>query len=106
MELRKFEFELTSEECEHVYQVLHGLLTKNMMSIIDVMSEDKSEHVKSAEIRWYVDNTEWFSSIMKKMGFDPNFDETINRLRVHHNLTIVEPDTTASQPVNPVCGAG
>lgn len=106
MKLHTYQFELTTEESEHVYQALSKLLQNNLMSIMDVMVSDKTEDVKKSEIRWYIDNSVWFVGIMKKIGFEPNFDETITRLRKTHNLTSVEPDTTTSQPVNPECGAG
>ena len=106
MKTHKYEFELTSEESEHVFQALSKLLQDNFSSIIGTMASDKTEDCKKAEIQWYVDNSEWFVRIMKKMGFDPSFDETLKRLRKIHNLTDVEPDTTASQPVNPESGAG
>ena len=51
------------------------------------MSSDKSDVVKRAEIKWHIDNSEWFAGIMKKIGFDPNFDETITKLRKIHNVT-------------------
>ena len=92
MKLHEYKFELTPEESEHVYQALSKLLQNNLMSIMDVMGSDKTDVVKKAEIRWYIDNSEWFASIMKKMGFDPNFDGTISRLRKTNNLTSVEGD--------------
>ena len=92
MKTHKYEFELTSEESEHVFQALSKLLQDNFSSIIGTMASDKTEDCKKAEIQWYVDNSEWFVRIMKKMGFDPSFDETLKRLRKIHNLTDVEPD--------------
>ena len=87
MQTVKFNFELTAEDTEHLEQHLRKYLTDAMMNIMDCMASDKDEATKKSVIAWYIGNAEYFLGIIKKMGFDPHFDDTLTRLKQRHNLT-------------------
>lgn len=83
----KFEFELVSEEVEYVSQVLRGELSKRLMDIQDsLVKMNENESLVMAEIRWFVSNMDWYNDLLKRMGFNPDFDNTINRMKEKYNV--------------------
>ena len=74
-----------------------------LCKLVDTMHIDivvvVSEPIGGLELNTFNDN-----NIMVVTA--PTPDELVRTINKKHSLTTVEPDTTASQPVNPECGAG
>lgn len=83
----KFEFELESEEVAYVSQVLRGELCKRLMNIQDsLVKMNENESLALAEIKWFVSNMDWYNDLLKRIGFNPDFDDTINRMKEKYNV--------------------
>jgi hypothetical protein len=97
MQKIKFKFELDALESDALWNALDLQLHTNQRELREAVDSDKNPLYKKGLADWYVGNTEWFMSICKKVGFEPNFDHSLKMMReLRDSLTSVEPDTRSS----------